>query len=60
MLSTFATTNLQIEGEIVMTAEQEAEMAKWWEDLWHREFMRQCMGYPSEYAESLRAAKAQV
>ncbi|MCA1379421.1 hypothetical protein I6F34_01125 [Bradyrhizobium sp. BRP05] len=60
LLTSFTTTNIEIKGEIEMTEEQQAELAEWWEDHWRRELERQIMDVPSEYAESLRAAKAQV
>ena len=60
MLTLTTTSNITIEGELTLTEEQQAEMAKYWENLWQRELMRQLMGQPSEYAESLRASKAKI
>jgi hypothetical protein len=57
---TTTTTNVAIEGELEFTDEQQEELTKWWTEVWERELMRQIMGQPSEYAESLRAAKAEV
>jgi hypothetical protein len=54
------TTQLVIDDPIEPLDEQQQKFCDWWAERWEREFLRQLLGEPSEYEQSLRAAGAKV
>ncbi|WP_316196607.1 hypothetical protein [Bradyrhizobium sp. SZCCHNS3053] len=59
-LTDISTSTFNIECDIELSEETQAELAAWWEKLIADEMMRTICGEASEYAQCLRAAGAKV
>jgi hypothetical protein len=54
------TSTVQLADQKPLTAEQEADISKWFSERMQRDLERQMFGYPTEFQLSLRAAGAKV